>query len=145
MEAAKHRGYLTGLVATSVSRLRCRCPGAASDSGRRWQRITHATPAAFYAHVADRDLEADIAPFLIGDGPLGHVVDLAFGGGERFFRPKGADGSSRPDDKDLLQIAEEDKGYRMLRGGQDFDAWWDAGKAKTDVPVLGLFNLDHSA
>ncbi|KAJ2486039.1 vacuolar alkaline phosphatase, partial [Coemansia sp. RSA 2320] len=45
LEAAKHSGYLTGLVSTA--------------------RITHATPAAFAAHVVDRDMEELIAQQVI--------------------------------------------------------------------------------
>lgn len=43
----------------------------------------------FGGSVADADwfwlcvsqMESEIATFLVGDGPLGHVVDLALGGG----------------------------------------------------------------
>ncbi|KAJ3103915.1 hypothetical protein HDU97_009727 [Phlyctochytrium planicorne] len=56
LEAAKERGYLTGLVATS--------------------RITHATPASFSAHVIDRNMEDNIALYQLGDYSLGRNVDL---------------------------------------------------------------------
>lgn len=55
------RNMRTGLVATSS--------------------ITHATPAAFYAHVAHRRQEMEIAKFMAKSG-----VDFFAGGGKKFFR-----------------------------------------------------------
>ncbi len=46
-------------------------------------RITHATPAAMYAHVDERDLELKIAEQLLAQHSLSFVV----GGGRRFFSP----------------------------------------------------------
>ena len=67
LEAAEARGMATGLVATS--------------------RITHATPASFAAHVAQRSAEPAIAAQLAASD-----VDLLFGGGARFFTtPPGGD------------------------------------------------------
>jgi alkaline phosphatase len=60
LEAAEARGMATGLVTTT--------------------RITHATPAAFAAHTADRDEEAAIARQMAASG-----VDLLFGGGAPLF------------------------------------------------------------
>ncbi|WP_230470180.1 alkaline phosphatase [Lujinxingia vulgaris] len=51
--------------------------------------LTHATPAAFYAHRASRSQEAAIAgDFLTLGQRLGrsHGVDVAIGGGARYFR-----------------------------------------------------------
>ncbi|KAH6595593.1 hypothetical protein BASA61_003784 [Batrachochytrium salamandrivorans] len=59
LEAAKARGLFTGLVATS--------------------RITHATPAAFSAHVSSRNDEDQIAMQQLGYYQLGRRVDLMFG------------------------------------------------------------------
>ena len=47
-------------------------------------RITHATPAALYAHVDERELESQIAVQLVTQQVLGFVV----GGGRRFFAPR---------------------------------------------------------
>lgn len=121
LEAAKKRGFKTGLVATS--------------------RITHATPAAFYAHVVDRDLESEIATFLVGDGPLGNIVDFAFGGGECFFLPNSTAGSCRTDDQDLLAAAEKN-GMQVLRGNRALEAWHDDDH-RDQRPVLGLFAPGH--
>lgn len=43
-------------------------------------RITHATPAAFYSRISDRDNESEIAKQLLSSG-----VDIALGGGQKFF------------------------------------------------------------
>ena len=60
-EAAKKVGKATGVVTTT--------------------RVTHATPAAFYAHVKDRDEEKEIARQLV----VGTTIDVAFGGGMKHF------------------------------------------------------------
>jgi alkaline phosphatase len=65
LEAAKMKGLLTGLVATS--------------------RISHATPATFAAHVGLRDDEAEIALQLVGNHTLGRVTDLLLGGGKWYI------------------------------------------------------------
>ncbi|KAJ2619896.1 vacuolar alkaline phosphatase [Coemansia spiralis] len=78
MEAAHRKGYLTGLVTTA--------------------RITHATPAAFAAHVADRDMEDLIAEQLVNSS----AVDLLMGGGRCHFVPHDQEGSCRNDSTNLL-------------------------------------------
>ena len=59
-EKLYRKGFLSGLVATSS--------------------ITHATPAAFYAHVDNRYKEKEIARQLQGSS-----IDIALGGGKKFF------------------------------------------------------------
>jgi len=59
-EKLKKKNMGTGVIATSS--------------------ITHATPAAFYAHVGSRNSEDDIASFL-----LNGTCDIAIGGGNKFF------------------------------------------------------------
>ena len=60
VEILAEQGLSTGLIATSS--------------------ITHATPAAFYAHVASRDMQDEIARQLV------HApVDFFAGGGNQFF------------------------------------------------------------
>ena len=74
-------------------------------------RITHATPAATFAHINDRNNENAIAlQALPGDATynrrLGDGIDLLFGGGRQFFVPttttddEGGSGS-RTDGRDL--------------------------------------------
>ena len=85
--------------------------------------ITHATPAAFYAHVLDRYVnEPEIAVQLIG-----HGADLALGGGLAAFLPEEEQGE-RLDGRNLLAEAEE-SGWTVWRRGAD----------------LGLFANSHFA
>lgn len=71
LEAARDRGMATGLVATST--------------------LTHATPAAFAAHVEDRGQGWEIARQMAYSDP-----DLLLGGGRRYF-------TSRADGEDLTE------------------------------------------
>ncbi|GAA5987974.1 hypothetical protein JCM10908_007295 [Rhodotorula pacifica] len=123
LEAAKRQGFATGLVTTS--------------------RITHATPASFYAHVPDRDLETEIANFLVdedGSDLKGLPVDFAFGGGRCFFLPNGTDGSCRTDQKDLITRAKE-KGVKVVQGMAELREYREQGG--DEGAVLGLFADDH--
>ncbi|KAI5479351.1 hypothetical protein MNV49_003685 [Pseudohyphozyma bogoriensis] len=122
LEAAHRQGFSTGLVTTS--------------------RITHATPAAFYAHVVDRDLESDIASFLIGDGPQGQVVDIALGGGRCFFRANSTTDSCRTDDVDMFAKAKAN-GITVLDGMKALNDWHDDKGHDKPEPVLGLFHDSH--
>ncbi|KAI0218741.1 vacuolar alkaline phosphatase, partial [Massospora cicadina] len=119
LEAAKKGGFLTGLVATS--------------------RITHATPAAFSAHIPDRDMEADIASQQLGFYSLGRNVDLMFGGGKCFFQPKAKNGSCRLDDRDLFKEGEK-KGWRFITTKEEFDA---VSPKQSSLPLAGLFASGH--
>ena len=122
LEAAHKAGFKTGIVSTS--------------------RVTHATPASFYAHVVDRDLESEIATFLVGLGPQGPSVDLALGGGACFFLPNDTAGSCRTDGQDLLKKAEED-GVKVLRGMKALRDWHEEDEgAHSGGRVLGLFADD---
>lgn len=124
LEAAKHRGYLTGLVATS--------------------QITDATPACFYSHVINRNMESNIASFLIGQGPLGRTIDLAFGGGRRYFLPNSMSASARSDDQDLFQIAQTKFGFTVINSTDQFEKLWDPHSGgQLQTPLLGLFNDHH--
>ncbi|GAA5864061.1 hypothetical protein JCM1840_000690 [Sporobolomyces johnsonii] len=122
LEAAKRQGFSTGFVATS--------------------RLTHATPASFYAHVVDRDLESEIASFLVGDGPQGQTVDFALGGGRCFFVGNETRGSCRTDGQDLLAKAKE-KGYKVLDGMQALRQYQEEADSAHAGTVLGLFSDDH--
>jgi len=72
LEAAKKKGWATGLVATSS--------------------VTDATPASFAAHVPSRLQQFDIARQMTTVAP-----DVILGGGTRWFDP-----TVRPDREDLL-------------------------------------------
>ncbi|KAJ1999948.1 vacuolar alkaline phosphatase, partial [Coemansia thaxteri] len=135
LEAAKHSGYLTGLVSTA--------------------RITHATPAAFAAHVVDRDMEELIAQQVIAYnaslvGGRGPTVDLMFGGGRCYFTPMnagpqlGAESSCRSDQLDLWRFAQQAHGYTAISTRKQFDAL-AATPLSHKLPVLGLFANGHMA
>ncbi|KAG8751490.1 hypothetical protein FRC11_009325, partial [Ceratobasidium sp. 423] len=118
--AAKRAGLKTGLVVTS--------------------RITHATPASFASHIYDRDKEDIIAEQLIGDQPLGPVVDIMLGGGLAFFWPNTTTGSSRKDSRDLIAEAKK-AGYNAFTTRAGFDALGGGKTAK--LPYLGVFTPGH--
>lgn len=121
-------------------------------------RITHATPAAAYAHSAQRDWEAgvpppqraagciDIARQLI-EGPVGSRLDVVFGGGRRYFLPVTATDTEYPDMAGLRDdgrdlIAE----WRRRNGGGSYVSDARGFAALPDRPrgkVLGLFQPDH--
>jgi alkaline phosphatase len=140
LERAESRGMATGVVSTA--------------------RLTHATPAACYAHSPDRDWEGDanqtseanaagfpdiarqLIEFSAGDG-----LEVALGGGRAKFLP----------------ASQGDPEYPGLRGerrdGRDLTQEWlrrrphaayvwnrsqfDALDSDTTGPVLGLFEPSH--
>lgn len=110
-------------------------------------RLTHATPAAVYAHSSDRDWEADSSlPAAergkgcsdIAEQLVRFPFTIALGGGSSYFYGK-------------------DKGGRRLDAGADLPAAWTASSgghyvttrsamfgAQNDVkPMLGLFSPSH--
>ena len=110
LEAARDIGMATGLVATLT--------------------ITHATPAAFAAHIHDRDLEAEIAVQL-----LESKVNVLLGGGRALFKP-GVSGYKfeRSDGRDLTREA-RDRDYEYVETRDELM------NAKADNGyLLGLFS-----
>jgi len=87
-EIAKAYGVKTGIIVTC--------------------RVTHATPAAFYAHVKSRNEENEIARQLVES----ETVDLIMGGGWANFLPKNL-GGKRNDGLNLIEMAKE-KGYTYI-------------------------------
>ncbi|XP_055337598.1 alkaline phosphatase-like [Paramacrobiotus metropolitanus] len=119
LEWAQDAGKATGLVTTT--------------------RITHATPAATYAHSPDRDWEADadvpaedrrqcadIAKQMIDNNP-GRRANVIFGGGLRKFTPN----------NELSASGSGKKGYRL--DGQNLFRKW-----KTHKIADGLGDKAHS-
>ena len=112
-------------------------------------RITHATPAAVYAKTADRNWEGeapegctDIAQQLF-DAMSAGTVDLAFGGGSRYFAPKDVetmDGGKgrRIDGRNLIEEAQA-AGAQYAYDTASFNAL----KLDGSTPVLGLFEDSH--
>ena len=112
-------------------------------------RLTHATPAAVYAHtnrnwedsVPEGCAQDDIASQLIS-AMQGGRVDLAMGGGRRVFRPEGTEtdeggAGTRPDGRNLVEEAQS--------AGAQY-AWNDetVGQLTLDgTPILALFEDSH--
>jgi alkaline phosphatase len=136
LEQAKFKGLSVGVVSTA--------------------RITHATPAATYAHTSNRDWEADsdkpanatvtdIAAQLI-DFESGSGIDVALGGGRAKFLPNnmqdpeyGINGK-RKDGRDLT-------GEWLKKYPNAQYVWnktqFDAIDANTTEHLLGLFEPSH--
>jgi alkaline phosphatase len=111
-------------------------------------RLTHATPAAFYAHVVHRDMENEIAAQLVERGD----VQVAFSGGAQHFIPEGTKveehpdlkgmakeagwGSSRRKDKRDLIAEAKKNGYRVVATEEQLQNLDAHGTAK----ALGLFS-----
>jgi|JI8StandDraft_1071087.scaffolds.fasta_scaffold07160_6 alkaline phosphatase len=139
-EMAEDKGYATGVVTTAT--------------------ITHATPAATYAHVAQRNWEVDslmpeaakaagctdIARQMV-EWPHGNGLDVMLGGGRAHFLP-------------AATVDPEYPAFKGLRGdGKDLAAVWQAANPKgayvwnsdsfnaIDVQksskLLGLFEPSH--
>lgn len=140
LEEAESAGYATGIVSTA--------------------RITHATPAATYAHVPNRHWEADgqlpaaahaagctdiarqLVEFALGDG-----IDVALGGGRAQFMPAEAADPEYPE----LHGARTDGANlidRWLRGANGREYVWNAKQfaaldPRTSGQVMGLFEPSH--
>jgi len=110
LEVAQQRGMATGLVVTST--------------------ITHATPAAFAAHVEDRYMDWEIARQLAEAD-----VDVLLGGGLRYFDPATRRDSS--DGVDLLAAMATE--YQVLLTPDEFH------DVNTDSvsKLVGLFASRH--
>lgn len=124
-EQAIERGLALGIVSTA--------------------RITHATPAAVYAHSPDRDWEAfigtegqankgcrDIATQLVES-----EFDLALGGGRAAFYGPDRNGWRRDGAVDLPAA------WVARTGGTYVETAAQLAAAPADKPVLGLFSPSH--
>jgi alkaline phosphatase len=136
LEQAKQHGLSVGVVSTA--------------------RITHATPAATYAHTANRDWEgdsdlpegatvADIATQLV-DFNINGGIDVALGGGRTRFIPQSATdpeygiAGKRKDGRDLTaEWLSKHSNARYVWNKAQFDAI----NPKTTDHLLGLFEPSH--
>ncbi|WP_198266034.1 alkaline phosphatase [sulfur-oxidizing endosymbiont of Gigantopelta aegis] len=140
LEQAEQAGMSTGVVTTA--------------------RLTHATPAATYAHTPERNweddrdlpLEAkengckDIARQLI-EFPYGDGIEVAMGGGRRSFWPRNRDDledagktGEREDGRNLTEewVAQYDNAAFVWNKDQ-----FDAIDTENIDHLLGLFNRSH--
>ncbi|QLI80675.1 alkaline phosphatase [Chitinibacter fontanus] len=104
--------------------------------------VTHATPAATYAHICHRDAENTIAAQAAVGGvgyntKLGDGLDVLMGGGLNFFKPTAA-GGKRTDGRDLVAEMKA-KGYTFAATGTELAAI----DGKNTNKLLGLFNKSH--
>jgi alkaline phosphatase len=105
LEGTKLLGKATGIVVTS--------------------RVTHATPAAYYAHVPARRLENDIM-----EQGVYQNLDMVLGGGKRHLLSKEY-GGKRTDDENLMEVLQE-RGYTFVTTAEKLQ------KTKTGR-VYGIF------
>lgn len=136
LKMAEDRGMATGLVSTA--------------------RITHASPAAAYAHAASREWETDkdmlpadiemgcvdIARQLIefehGDG-----VDVILGGGRRGFLPNTVADPEYPDQQGRREDGRDLVAQWQTAGGQFVWNEQQLRDAPKGRPILGLFEPSH--
>jgi alkaline phosphatase len=142
LEEAEARGLATGIVTTT--------------------RVTHATPASFYAHAPHRDWEddtwlppdareagfPDLARQLV-EFPHGDGIDVVLGGGRAQFRRRTQLDPERPelpgaraDGHDLIAAWQARHPEGVFVWSRDQLAEVDAS---TIGPVLGLFEASHMA
>lgn len=112
-------------------------------------RLTHATPAAIYAHSADRDWESDRAiPAAertkgcldIAAQLMRFPFDVALGGGAAQFRGKAMKGNRLDDNADLIADWQRRTGGIVVAAAAEL-----AKPAPGDAPILGLFNASTMA
>ena len=103
-------------------------------------RLTHATPAATYAHICHRDAEYDISRQAVPGGTgfntaLGSGIDVLLGGISYFWRPFNATTTprGRPDGRDLVAELQA-KGYTAVNDLAGFNAAPSSGR------LIGLFD-----
>ncbi|MFZ2087793.1 MAG: alkaline phosphatase [Desulfobaccales bacterium] len=109
LEGARLMGKATGIVVTC--------------------RVTHATPAAYYAHVPSRTLDNDIM-----EQGVYQNLDVVLGGGKRHLLPP-EKGGKRTDGENLMDVIQE-RGYAFAANAPQLDQV-KAGK------VYGIFAYNH--
>ncbi|MET0659952.1 MAG: alkaline phosphatase, partial [Steroidobacteraceae bacterium] len=137
LERAEERGMSTGVVTTA--------------------RLTHATPAANYAHVAFRDWEADkdlpagatvkdIARQLL-DFPVGDGLEVALGGGRSNFMPNTSADPEYPEEKGRRQDGRDLTLEWLQRYRRSAYVWnlqqFNAIDVSATDHLLGLFERSH--
>lgn len=124
LEALDQKGWRTGLVVTST--------------------LSHATPAAFAAHVEHRKMEAEIAAQMLQGG-----TDILFGGGKAYWI---AEGGLRKDHRDLIaeagqagfQMVYTDSQMEQLKTGRAVGLFADGGMT-TFEPEPALVQMTKKA
>ena len=109
--------------------------------------VTDATPAAFAAHVPQRNQHSVIAEQLVNS-----KLDLILGGGRKYFFPKSFPDSGREDEKNLVEAAKEN-GFTYIEEKKDLPSsnrkkllgLFDMNNMKTDGSQPKLNELTHKA
>ena len=124
-----------------LSKAKGRAVGAISTT-----RVGHATPAATYAHICNRNGYNSIAEQSVPghanyNARLGDGIDVLMGGGQRNYLPKSVNPSSKRTDTANLVDMMKAKGYAYVAKGSELAAL-DATKAPK---LLGLFTQSEMA
>ena len=124
-----------------LSKAKGRAVGAISTT-----RVGHATPAATYAHICNRNGYNSIAEQSVPghanyNARLGDGIDVLMGGGQRNYLPKSVNPSSKGTDTANLVDMMKAKGYAYVAKGSELAAL-DATKAPK---LLGLFTQSEMA
>ncbi|MDR0225244.1 MAG: alkaline phosphatase [Burkholderiaceae bacterium] len=109
-------------------------------------RVGHATPAATYAHICNRNgyntiAEQSVPGHANYNAKLGDGIDVLMGGGQRNYLPKSVNASSKRTDTANLVDMMKAKGYSYVAKGSELAAL-DATKAPK---LLGLFTQSEMA
>lgn len=137
LEQAEEKGLSTGIVTTA--------------------RLTHATPAACYAHTSERDWESDanvpadatvsdIAKQLLNFN-YGNGLEVAMGGGRSYFLPETMadpeEVSKKGNRKDGVDLTQQWLS-KYPKSAYVFDQkGFDAINTKNTDHLLGLFDMSH--
>lgn len=109
LEGARLLGKATGIVVTC--------------------RISHATPAAYFAHTHNRNLEDDITEMGVYAN-----IDVMLGGGGRHLLPTGMKG--RRTDGENLEAVLKERGYTLVKNATEM-------RTVTSGRLWGAFASDH--
>ena len=107
-------------------------------------RVTHATPAAFYAQTPSRAQELEIAEQFVS----GAKVDLLLGGGRRFFTPpewqdpEESKVGERTDGRNLIDELVK-KGWTYVDSSRGLESFMARNPTPKDSKLIGLFEYDH--
>ncbi|MBK1614047.1 alkaline phosphatase [Rubrivivax gelatinosus] len=109
-------------------------------------RVGHATPAATYAHICNRNAYNTIAEQSVPghanyNAKLGDGIDVLLGGGQRNYLPTAVNPSSKRTDGANLVTAMQAKGYTYVNTGSALDAL----DATQTGKLLGLFSQSEMA
>ena len=123
-----------------LSKAKGRAVGAVSTT-----RVGHATPAATYAHICNRNAYNTIAEQSVPghanyNTALGDGLDVLLGGGQRNYLPVSAHAASKRTDNANLVTAMQSKGYTYVDTGTKL-----AAVPTTTTKLLGLFSSSEMA